>query len=82
MGLKDVAEWVHYCPRCNSCKFVYRGYAPSCPAFEKFRWEAYTSSGKVWMARDLLEGKYELTESIRDKIFSCTLCGKIGRAHV
>jgi heterodisulfide reductase subunit D len=75
MGLKEVAEWLHYCGRCNSCKYIYRDYSPSCPAFEKYRWEPYTSSGKVWMARDLYEGKYKISESIRDKVFACTLCG-------
>ncbi len=72
MGLESVKKWLHYCPRCNSCKYIYRNYASSCPAFEKFRWECYTASGKVWMARDLFEGKYPLSESIRDKIFACT----------
>jgi heterodisulfide reductase subunit D len=75
MGLEDVKEWIHYCGRCNSCKYLYRNYNPSCPAFEKFQWECYTSSGKVWMARDIYEGKYPISESIRDKVFSCTLCG-------
>lgn len=75
MGLDDVKEWLHYCGRCNSCKFLYRDYNTSCPAFEKFVWECYTSSGKIWMARDLFEEKYPLSESIMEKVFSCTLCG-------
>lgn len=75
MGLKELSKWLSYCPRCNSCKFLYRDYSQSCPAFERFKWECYTASGKVWLARDLFEGKYPLSESIRDKIFSCTLCG-------
>ena len=79
MGLESVKEWLHYCPRCNSCKYIYRNYASSCPAFEKFRWECYTASGKVWMARDLFEGKYPLSESIRDKIFACTYVRELFR---
>lgn len=75
MGLEDVKDWLHYCGRCNSCKYLYRDYRSSCPAFEKFIWECYTSSGKVWMARDLYDKKYPWSESVRDKIFSCTLCG-------
>ncbi len=75
MGLDKVKEWLHYCGRCNSCKYLYRDYRPSCPAFEKFQWESYTSSGKVWIAYNLSKGKFPLTETIRDKIFSCTLCG-------
>ncbi len=75
MGLDDVAEFLKLCPRCNSCKYTYRQYLPSCPAFEKFQWETYTSNGKIWLARDLQAGIVPWSESVVQKIFSCTLCG-------
>ncbi len=75
MGLEAVKEWLHYCGRCNSCKFLYRNYRESCPAFEKFNWESYTASGKVWLAWDLYRGIYDWNESVIEKIFACTLCG-------
>ena len=75
MGLEDVKEWLHYCGRCNSCKYIYRDYRDSCPAYTKFYFEPYTASGKIWMALDLYQGKYEWSESIKEKIFACTLCG-------
>ena len=75
MGLNDVKEWLHYCGRCNSCKYIYRDYQNSCPAYIKFFFEPYTSSGKIWMALDLYQGKYDWSPSIVDKVFSCTLCG-------
>ncbi len=75
MGLESVKEWVHYCGRCNSCKYLYRDYRNSCPAFVKFYFEPFTSSGKIWMARDLTLGKYDWSPTIARKVFSCTLCG-------
>ena len=75
MGLESVKDWLHYCGRCNSCKYIYRDYRDSCPAFVKYLFEPYTSSGKIWMALDLYQKKYDLSPSIVDKIFSCTLCG-------
>ncbi|MHA1274449.1 MAG: (Fe-S)-binding protein [Promethearchaeota archaeon] len=75
MGLEEVKEWLHYCGRCNSCKYIYRDYRDSCPAFVKFLFEPYTSSGKIWMALDLYQGKYSWSPSIVDKIYKCTLCG-------
>ncbi|MHA1340375.1 MAG: (Fe-S)-binding protein [Promethearchaeota archaeon] len=74
-GLARVVQWLHYCGRCNSCKYLYRDYSSACPAFEDNLWESYTSSGKIWLARDLYENKFPLSESIRDKVFTCTLCG-------
>ena len=75
MGLEDVKEWLHYCGRCNSCKYIYRDYRDSCPAYTKFYFEPYTSSGKIWMALDLHQGRYDWSDSIVQKVFSCTLCG-------
>ncbi|MGV9171768.1 MAG: (Fe-S)-binding protein [Promethearchaeia archaeon] len=75
MGLEDVKEWLHYCGRCNSCKYIYRDYQECCPAYTKFYFEPYTSGGKIWMALDLYQGKYDWSDSIVQKIYSCTLCG-------
>lgn len=75
MGLEEVKEWLHYCGRCNSCKYIYRDYRNSCSAFMKFYFEPYTSGGKIWMAHDLALGKYDWSPSIVQKVFSCTLCG-------
>ena len=72
MGLEDVKEWLHYCGRCNSCKYIYRDYQESCPAYIKFYFEPYTGSGKIWLAKDLYDGKYEWSPSIVDIIFSCS----------
>lgn len=75
MGLEEVKEWLHYCGRCNSCKYIYRDYRECCPAYTKFYFEPYTSGGKIWMALDLYQKKYEWSESIVQKIYTCTLCG-------
>ncbi|MHA1150773.1 MAG: (Fe-S)-binding protein [Promethearchaeota archaeon] len=75
MGLKDVKEWLHYCGRCNSCKYIYRDYRDSCPAYIKYYFEPYTSSGKIWMAFDLFYERIDWTPSIAEKVFRCTLCG-------
>lgn len=75
MGLEAVKEWLHYCGRCNSCKYIYRDYRDSCPAYSKYFFEPYTSSGKIWMAFDLYNNQIEWTESVAEKVFRCTLCG-------
>ena len=75
MGLEEVKEWLHYCGRCNSCNYIYRDYRNSCPSVTKFFFEPYTCGGKIWMALDLYQGRYDWSPSIVDKIFSCTLCG-------
>jgi heterodisulfide reductase subunit D len=51
-----------------------------CPAGTYFQFEPYWASGKNLMARALLEGEYEMTESTVEKIYSCVLCGNCEQA--
>ncbi|MFX0101200.1 MAG: (Fe-S)-binding protein [Candidatus Hodarchaeota archaeon] len=73
--LQDVAKWVYICARCNSCKFIYRDYQDCCPAGDYFWFEPYWASGKNLIARALLEGNYNMSQSVAEKIYSCILCG-------
>ncbi|MHA1301069.1 MAG: (Fe-S)-binding protein [Candidatus Helarchaeota archaeon] len=75
MNLSDLKDWLYRCPKCNSCKYIYKDYSKSCPSGEKFRWETYWSSGKVWMAFALKSGELEWSDTIVKAIFSCPLCG-------
>jgi len=75
MALESVREWVYACVRCNTCKYALDEYFDSCPAGKRFQLESYWPSGKVWIARGLLEGKLQFTESIVKRIFACPTCG-------
>ncbi|MBD3229894.1 MAG: (Fe-S)-binding protein [Candidatus Lokiarchaeota archaeon] len=74
-GLDKVKEWLTWCPKCNSCKYIYQEYSESCPAGEHFMFETYWSSGKVWIANGLVSGKLEWTPNLVNIIFACPLCG-------
>jgi heterodisulfide reductase subunit D len=51
------------------------GYQNLCPAFDFWEHEAYSSLGKISIARALYEGKMELTEKALEIIYACSLCG-------
>ncbi len=74
-ALAKYAEWTAWCPRCNSCKYIYRDYSISCPAGEHFKFETYWSSGKVWIAHGLLTGKLNWSPELAKIIYACPLCG-------
>ncbi|MHA1380106.1 MAG: (Fe-S)-binding protein [Candidatus Helarchaeota archaeon] len=75
MDLAELKDWLYRCPKCNSCKYIYKDYNKSCPSGEKFRWETYWSSGKVWIANALKNGELEWSDSVIKAIFACPLCG-------
>ena len=68
-------EEIYSCTRCGTCKYIYHVYDDSCPSGVKFRFETFYPSGKLHLARGLLEGKLEWSERIRDIIFACPTCG-------
>ena len=74
-SLETLENWVYACIKCGTCKYVFKAYIPSCPSGHFFPLESYFGSGKVLMARGLLEGKYEMTPTMVRKIYTCTTCG-------
>lgn len=74
-AIKKYKEEIYSCTRCGTCKYIYHVYDDSCPAGVKFRFETYYPSGKLHIARGLLEGKLEWSERLRDILFACSTCG-------
>ncbi|MBD3187551.1 hypothetical protein GF325_12020 [Candidatus Bathyarchaeota archaeon] len=73
--LENVKDWIYICARCNSCKFIFRDYRECCPAGNYYMFEPYWASGKALMARGILEGSLEWSDTVAEKVFSCILCG-------
>lgn len=61
--------------RTDGKETLYEGMLRACPAGIEFGWEAYNNSGKVWIARAVLEGEIELDENVRDIAETCITCG-------
>jgi heterodisulfide reductase subunit D len=75
MALESLRDWVYACVRCSTCKYTLDEYFDSCPGGKHFQLESYWPSGKVWIARGLLEGQLQFSDSIVKKIFACPTCG-------
>ncbi len=54
---------------------LYEGIVVGCPAGNLHEWEGFYNSGKMWMARAVLEEDLIPDEDMRDIIFQCTTCG-------
>ncbi|MHA1338585.1 MAG: (Fe-S)-binding protein [Promethearchaeota archaeon] len=67
-----------YKARTDGKIILYEGMLKSCPAGIEFGWEAYNNSGKVWIARAVLEGEISLDENVRDVAETCITCGMCG----
>jgi len=81
LSLEDYQDQAWNCCRCGMCKFVIpwklrsERFLEICPSGAKYKFAAYYSQGKMDMARALVEGEMDYTESIADILYHCTLCG-------
>jgi heterodisulfide reductase subunit D len=73
---EDIDPYIEKCVRCGTCKAVFGLFEPSCPAGERFGFEGFYSSGKIWIARGIREGVLKWDDpDLTKKLFACTLCG-------
>ncbi len=68
--LERLAEDIYTCNR-SRCGFC----LADCPVYRVKGFEAYTSRGKMMIARGLLEGLLEPSPEVREVLNGCLLCG-------
>jgi len=62
-------EHIHHCARCGLC-------LDACPVYREMRVESHSPRGKVQLARHIINGNLEITDRMKDILFSsCLLCG-------
>ena len=75
MALDELKEWLYGCTHCGTCKDVLNIFSPACPAGEKYQLESYFPSGKMLIARGVVNGVLNLEDDdIRERIYACTGC--------
>ncbi|MBC7115245.1 MAG: FAD-binding oxidoreductase [Archaeoglobi archaeon] len=55
------------CNRCSMCEI-------KCPSFDEWKWQTISPRGRVQLARALEEGLLEISEELRDIVFTCNTC--------
>ncbi|MBN2157675.1 MAG: (Fe-S)-binding protein [Candidatus Lokiarchaeota archaeon] len=63
------------CIRCNTCKYAKDEFFRSCPSGEKFLFESFWASGRIKIARGILNGDIPITNELYDAVFACPTCG-------
>ncbi|MHA1729887.1 MAG: (Fe-S)-binding protein [Promethearchaeota archaeon] len=54
---------------------LYEGMLLACPSGIEFGWEAYNNSGKMQIARAVLEGEIEMDKNVLEVAETCITCG-------
>lgn len=78
MTLEQKQDWkdiVHRCFRCGYCKFTEDFSDFNCPSYKKFRFETYSTGGRLWLIYGILSGEIKLNEGAVNAIYACSTCG-------
>jgi len=81
MALKDFAPEMDRCSSCSYCKWIpfdqmksWR-FAKNCPSIAYHNFNSYSARGRYLVARSLLNGQSEYTDTVRKIVYTCLTCG-------
>lgn len=81
-GLEDYYDLMLNCAKCKYCQTVFplsstldERFAGQCPSGEHWRFDTYYASGRLELARGILEGSLKWNEKSREILYSCSMCG-------
>jgi len=66
---------IHRCFRCGYCKFTTTYSDINCPSYKKYRFETYSTGGRLWLAYAALIGDISWSENMANVLYACTTCG-------
>ncbi len=72
---QDWKDIVHRCFRCGYCKFTHDYSDFNCPSYKKYRFETYSTGGRLWLIYGIISGEIQWSESVANVLYACPTCG-------
>jgi len=72
--MEDYAKQIHRCFRCGFCKFTYDYSDWNCPSYARFRFDTYSTGGRLWLGRAWLNNEIDWSEHLAEILYACTAC--------
>ena len=74
MMQQSYVSQIHRCFRCGYCKFPTDYSSFNCPPYRRFRFETYSTGGRLWLVYAWLKGEIEWSEHLAQILYTCTTC--------
>ena len=71
----DWKDIIHRCFRCGYCKFTYDYNDFNCPSYKKYRFETYSTGGRLWLMYGVINGDLQWSENLANVLYACPTCG-------
>lgn len=72
--MQQYASQIHRCFRCGYCKFPTDYSSFNCPSYRRFRFDSYSTGGRLWLIYAWLKGEIEWSEHLAEILYACTTC--------
>ncbi len=72
--MQEYASQIHRCFRCGYCKFPTDYSSFNCPSYRRFRFDSYSTGGRLWLIYAWLKGEIEWSEHLAEILYACTTC--------
>lgn len=72
--MQDYASQIHRCFRCGYCKFPSDYSSFNCPSYRRFRFDSYSTGGRLWLVYAWLKGEIDWSEHLAEILYTCTTC--------
>lgn len=71
---QEYVNQIHRCFRCGYCKFTSDYSDFNCPSYRRFRFDSYSTGGRLWLTYAWLKNEVEWSEHLAGILYSCTTC--------
>lgn len=78
VNAEEAQDWksmIHRCFRCGYCKFTKSYSDLNCPSYKKYRFETFSTGGRLWLAYAALNGDLPWSANLANVLYACTTCG-------
>jgi len=81
MAIEDYRGDVEMCCRCSACKHIplqkVKGieHSYTCPSIARYNFHAYSGSGRLLIAKEMLTNGFQYTDKLLDIVYNCQMCG-------
>ncbi len=81
MAIEDYRGDVEMCCRCSACKHIplqmIKGveHSYACPSIARYNFHAYSGSGRLLIAKEMLSSGFKYTDKLLDIVYNCQMCG-------
>jgi heterodisulfide reductase subunit D len=72
---QDWKDIIHRCFRCGYCKFTFDYNDFNCPSYKKYRFETYSTGGRLWLIYGVINGDLQWSENLAKVLYACPTCG-------